>query len=411
MARLAVVGVGPGPEEWLLPAAAKAIEEAAILAGGPRHLATYGDSGKELLPLEGPLSPFLDSLKEAAGRAETALLLSGDPCFFSLLGKLSERFSPGEFEVFPGLSSFQLLFARLGIPWHDVEIASLHGRPLEDSLLHLREDRGTLFLLDSRNTPRAAAAFLQGKGLPDRSVAVGENLGYEGERVVRTTLFALAGEGSFDGLSLLLLHPGPLPSEALGVLPDGWFLRADGVPLSKMVCRALTVSLLHPLEGRRVLEVGSGSGGITIELARRVGRGKIVALERSPRALEVARKNAGRGGCSPAIRWVEGAAPEALPSLPDCHRVVVGGHGGNPEGVIRAAWDKLLPGGRLLVSANMPSTADGAWRTLKDLGSAPEVIHAASSRSAEAGSSWMLAADNPVFIIYSDKDGTDHGRN
>ena len=410
MGRLAIVGVGPGPEKWLVPEAKRAIEEAAVLAGGPRHLAPYRASGKELLPLEGPLAPFLDRLKEAAKRAPTALLLSGDPCFFSLLGRLSEGFSPDEYVVFPGVSSFQLLFARLGAQWHDVEIASLHGRPLEASLGSLREDRGTLFLLDSQNTPRAAAAFLKGKGCPDRPVVVGENLGYDGERITKTTLFDLAEGGAFDGLSLLLLSPGPLPPEALGVLPDQWFLRDGAVPLSKEVCRAMVSSLLHPLEGRSVLEVGSGSGGITVELARRVGGGKVFAVERSPEALEVARRNAERGGCSSAVQWVEGSAPEALAPLPLCHRAVVGGHGGNPEEIIRAAWDKLLPGGRLLATANMPSTAHCAWRTLKALGAPPEVIHLAASRSAEAGDSWMLRGDNPVFIIYSNKDGTCHGR-
>jgi precorrin-6B methylase 2 len=94
------------------------------------------------------------------------------------------------------------------------------------------------------------------------------------------------------------------------------------------------------------------------------------------------------------------------------HRVVVGGHGGAVEAVLEAAWEKLLPGGRLLATANMPSSADRAWKTLKNLGSRPEVLHVAPSSSAEAGGSWMLTAANPVFLVYADrnadKDGTIH---
>ena len=413
MDRLAVVGVGPGPGNYLLPAAREAIAGADILAGGPRHLEPYRESGKELLPLEGSLDTFLDRLGEKRHTGRVALLLSGDPCFFSLLGKLGTRFPREELEVIPGVSSFQVLFARLGIQWNGTETASLHGRPLEDALKSVREDRGTLFLLDRKNTGPAVAAFLKDRGYPDRVAVLAEKLGYPEERILRTTLFALAGEGQAWDLALLLLGPGPLPPQTLGVLPDGWFVRTPGVPLSKAVCRTLVASLLHPLDGQAVLEIGAGSGGITVELARRTLTGTVFAVERSVDALDAARNNAERAGCLSSIRFVEGQAPEALSSLPRCTRIVVGGHGGAVEAVLEAAWQKLLPGGRLLVTANMPSTADRAWKTLKNLGSRPEVLHVAASSSAEAGGSWMLTAANPVFLVYADrnadKDGTDHG--
>ena len=413
MDRIAVVGVGPGTGDYLLPAAREAIAGADILAGGPRHLEPYRESGKDLLPLEGSLDVFLDRLEEKRATGKVALLLSGDPCFYSLLGRLGTRFAPEEMEIVPGVSSFQVLFARLGIQWNGTETASLHGRPLEDALKSVREDRGTLFLLDRKNTGPAVAAFLKDRGFPDRPAVLAENLGYPEERILRTTLFGLAGERQAGELALLLLGPGPLPPERLGVLPDGWFVRAPGVPLSKAACRALAASLLHPLDGQAVLEIGAGSGGITVELARRTGPGTVFAVERSADALDAARNNAERAGCLSSIRFVEGQAPEALASLPRCTRVVVGGHGGAVEAVLEAAWEKLLPGGRLLATANMPSSADRAWKTLKNLGSRPEVLHVAPSSSAEAGGSWMLTAANPVFLVYADrnadKDGTDHG--
>lgn len=405
MGKITVVGVGPGVEDYLLPAARNAIDGADILAGGPRHLAPYKRDGRELIPLEGKLDPFLDLLDEKRREGKVTLLLSGDPCFYSLLGKISSRFSPDEYEVVPGLSSFQLLFARLGLLWNDTVLASLHGRPLEDAASCLREDRGTLFFLGGRNTGPRVSAYLKGLGLPDRRAVLAENLGYQDERITDTTLFGLAGQGEEGGLALLLLEAGPLPATATGILPDGWFARQPGVPLSKAACRAMIVSLLHPLEGRNILEVGSGSGGITVELARRAGSGRVYSVEASPEALSIAGENVSRAGVSQSVTFIEGSAPEALAPLPWCSRAVVGGHGGRAGAVITAVWDKLLPGGRIIVTANMPSTADCAWGTLKAQGAAPEVLHLAASSSAPAGDSWMLKGANPVFIIFADKDG------
>ncbi len=142
MDRITVVGIGPGSDGFLVPAAKDAIAGAEILAGAPRHLVPFNGSGKILLPMEGELDSFLDVLAEKRHCGKTVLLLSGDPCLFSLLGKITARFSPDEYEVIPGVSSFQLLFAKLGIQWNGTEIASLHGRPLEDACRFIRGTAG-----------------------------------------------------------------------------------------------------------------------------------------------------------------------------------------------------------------------------------------------------------------------------
>lgn len=413
MDRITVVGIGPGSDGFLVPAAKDAIAGAEILAGAPRHLVPFNGSGKILLPMEGELDSFLDVLAEKRHCGKTVLLLSGDPCLFSLLGKITARFSPDEYEVIPGVSSFQLLFAKLGIQWNGTEIASLHGRPLEDACRFIRGDCRTLFFLDSKNTGPKVAKYLCGAGFPDREAVLAERLGYHDERIIRSSLSDLSRGSSSEGLALLLLEAGPLPPSALGVLPDEWFDRTPGIPLSKAACRALAVSLLYPLDGQTVLEVGAGSGGITVELARRAGKGIVYAVERSPEAAAVAERNIHRAGAGSSARIVEGEAPEALASLPSCTRAVVGGHGGSAEQIIRSSWRKLLPGGRLLVTANMPSTADRAWHTLKGLGAVPCLMHVNASSAVGAGESWMLSAANPVFLIYgdknTDKDGTIHG--
>lgn len=406
MDRITVVGIGPGEEEYLLPAAREAISAADVLAGAPRHLERFRGTGKGTIPLEGDMETFFNALETRAQRGERiALLLSGDPCFYSLLGRVSRRFSPAAYRVIPGVGSFQLLFSRLGVSWNDVHMASLHGRPLEEAARALQEGRRTLLFLDSSNTASAVCRFLKEAGFPDREAWVAERLGYGDERIEHSSLFTLAEESFEDGLSLLLFEGGPLPDRHKGVLPDDWFLRAPGVPLSKEATRAVAIALLSPLDGLRVLEVGSGTGGLTVELARRTGSGRVVSVERSEEALEVAQRNVQKAGTGDAVRFVPGSAPEALEPLEAAHRVVVGGHGGDVEAILRAAWNKLLPGGRLLVTANMPSTADRAWSGIRRLGATPSLMHINAASGRDRGAGWMLAASNPVFILYADREG------
>ena len=425
MGRFTVVGLGPGDDSCLLPCARRAIREAEILAGARRHLEPYEKSGKTLLFLEKGVDDLLDAVDEHRKLGRVALLLSGDPCLFSLLGRIAARFSSGEYEVVPGLSSFQLLFARLaslpGEPdapspsWSDVHLESIHGRPLEGVASMLHEHRRTLLFLDSKNSGQAVAAFLRDRGFPDRRVVLAERVGYEDERIFRTTLFELAGEQDAEGLALLLVEPGPIPPLSKGVLPDSWFVRHERPPLSKEITRALVVSFLLPLDGLSVLEVGTGSGGITVELARRTPGGSVVSIERSPDALAVAEENLRRAGIFGRVRLLRGFAPEIFAELRDrsgaplrFHRAVIGGHGGAAEEIVSAAWNRLLPGGRLLATANMPSSADAIYRALKSLGAVPSLTHVnASSARESAGQgtelSWMLLASNPVFLVYADR--------
>ncbi len=428
MGRFTVVGLGPGSPEYLLPLARQVIEEAETLAGGRRHLAPFEGGKKKLIFLENGLESLLDAVDSRRESERIALLLSGDPCIFSLLGRIAARFSPGDYEVVPGLSSFQLLFARLasrpcpagtkeppessgarrhGFFWNDVRLESLHGRSLDSAAALLGEDRRTLFFLDSENSGPAVAAFLRKRGFPDRPVTLAERLGYRNERICETSLFNLSEERTTEGLALLLVEPGPLPPLSKGVLPDAWFRRAEGVPLSKEATRALAVSLLLPLDGLPVLEVGAGSGGITVELARRIGNGSLVAVERSAPALGVAEENLRRSGAGMNVRLLHGSAPEILevsPGIPPrFSRAVIGGHGGSPETIVEAVWERLAPGGRLLATANMPPTADRIYRTLKDLGAFPALMHVNASSARDMKTSWMLLASNPVFLVYADK--------
>lgn len=190
-----------------------------------------------------------------------------------------------------------------------------------------------------------------------------------------------------------------------GPLMDDSFIREPSIPLTKAPIRAIVTSLLQPLHGSVLGEVGTGSGGITAELARQVGPGKVFSLDPSERALDLASRNLSKMGLTDRVTLICGKAPEHLASLPPLDGLTIGGHGGRLTSIIRAGLSKLKENGRIIVTANMPSTADEALKALESLSIEPSMWQLAPSEGRRTKAGWMLKAWNPTFIVWGDRKG------
>jgi precorrin-6Y C5,15-methyltransferase (decarboxylating) CbiT subunit len=164
-----------------------------------------------------------------------------------------------------------------------------------------------------------------------------------------------------------------------------------------------------PLEGTRILEVGTGTGGVTVELARAVGTGSVISLDPEEKAIETARANLIRAGVEDRVELIRSSAPEGLPDQGRFDIALVGGHGNRLEEVVRACWQRLLPGGRILISAVLLDTAAEAPRIIRSLGGEAGSLLLSSATGRPAGKRWMYLAQNPVYLFWADK--PENGRN
>ena len=189
--KIIVVGIGPGDPAYLLPKAQKIIENARILVGGKRALADYSHSGARECAIGADISGVLAFIREALVEDDVVVMVSGDPGYYSLLDALRRTFPVGQIEVVPGISSLQLAFARLALPWHNARLLSFHGRePLETELV--RTAGAVLGMLtDGRSNSQTIAARLLSCGWREGdSMYVCTRLSYADERVIETTLGA-----------------------------------------------------------------------------------------------------------------------------------------------------------------------------------------------------------------------------
>lgn len=193
---ISVIGIGPGGMDYVLPLALEEIKKADIIIGGKKALNMFGYLNKESLQITGDLKKVLSTLDCLASGVRAAVLVSGDPGFYSFLNYLKENLPDTDIRVIPGVSSFQVAFARLQASWHDAYLFSLHGRRRENlaSFLEekLKEYPKAAFLTDTEMTPDAVARTLLREGFEDRRVFVMSDLTLPEENVKELSLSRLA---------------------------------------------------------------------------------------------------------------------------------------------------------------------------------------------------------------------------
>lgn len=187
--KIIVVGIGPGDPAYLLPKAQKTIENARILVGGKRALADYSHSGARECVIGADIPGVLTFIREALTEDDVVVMVSGDPGYYSLLDALRRTFPIGQIEVIPGISSLQLAFARLVLPWHSARLLSFHGRePLAAELVRT-EDTVLGMLTDGRNNSQTIAERLIAAGWKSQDrMYVCTRLSYEDECIVEMQL-------------------------------------------------------------------------------------------------------------------------------------------------------------------------------------------------------------------------------
>ena len=391
-----LVGLGCGAAATMTAEGLEALRRADCLLGAGRLLAAVPENGTAKRVEAARPRQILDALLES-GAERPCVVYSGDTGFYSgargLLALLAEKGIKSR--VLPGVSSVQLLAARLGRPWQDWTLCSAHGTDC-DVVAAVMEGKPAFFLTGGALGPAELCRRLTEAGLGDLNVTVGENLSYETERIMRGTAAELA-EQSFVPLSVLLAEAAPMP-QALRApgFPDDAFLRSQ-VPMTKQEVRAAALGKLAVRPTDTVWDVGAGTGSVSVELALSARQGRAYAVECREEACALIRANRERFGAW-NLTLVEGKAPEALAALPTPDAVFIGGTKGNLEAVLDTVLGKN-PNARVCVSAIALETLSAAVAALTARGLTAEVTQIGVSRTKTAGTPHLLTANNPVFLI------------
>lgn len=431
---LQVIGIGPGRPEWLPPAITELVKNCEILVGGSRALQLFPDFKGRQYVLSGNLAGSMEVIRTALQeRKVVGVLVSGDPGFFSLLPRLKQEFPEERMDVHPGISSLQFAFARAGLAWQEAAFASVHGREL--SVLPQVITRPTAVLTGGENTPQKIAQFYLERGL-NPLISLGNALAYPEEFWATMNAEELAQEKTLLKNAVVILHPAPgldneitlqqdieqdteqdnqavipinqqetmtsLKKDAgfrLGI-PDEEFLRGK-VPMTKAEIRVQVLAKAQISKYDKVVDIGAGTGSISIEAAGLASQGVVYAIEHNPEAQELILANQDKFGVS-NLRLIPGAAPDVFSELPPVQVCIIGGSKGRLAEILKTL--PLVPGGRIVLTAVTIETAAQGLKLLSENNYQDiDTVSIQAVRWKAVQTLHMAQALNPIFIISARK--------
>jgi len=181
-------------------------------------------------------------------------------------------------------------------------------------------------------------------------------------------------------------------------IPDELFERSENVPITKEDIRSIVLSKLRLRKNYSIIDVGCGSGSITVEVCLQVNSKNVYAIDSDQNAIELTRKNLDKFGVTANLIYSK--AEQILPSLPTVDAIIVGGTKGKTEKIIELCVSKLKKDGRLVIDTILIETMYKALRTIRrEKMREIEVTQVSISKGKDVPSGTMLISRNPILIL------------
>lgn len=424
MKRLHVIGTSA--DTGLSEAAKSALEQAELIIGSSHQFDCVAQEIEHSQAKRMDYPTPLDQLKQLIDENQDmpiAILASGDPLYYGIGAWLGRNFSCDQLVFHPNTSSIQSAFARIGLPWQDAEVISLHGRPLASLRARLRNQQLFALLTDKRSTPQSIAKELFNHGYQQSTLWVCEDLGGANERVQQLDIETLCSEQQFSqsappqnhSSQAIRFHPlnvvivktagsAPKLPEFPGI--EDHLFDTDGEAgqgmLSKREVRLNILSLLQPTANQVCWDVGAGCGGVSVEWARWNPQGQIHSIECHPERLTHLAANRERFGVVKNLNIVEQKAPEAFAELPDPDSIFVGGSSGPYCDILAQSWQRLKPGGKMVCTAVTENTRHHLFSFADSISAeqpATEWLEIAVSKGDSLAGRLLLRPQLPVLLV------------
>lgn len=370
-----VIGITDHPKPWFPPEVMETIRQGKVFSGGRRH----HEIAMPLLPPDAqwiditvPLDKVFEQYKSLSfvhSLSSIIVFASGDPLFFGFANTLRREFPEADIKVYPTFNSLQMLAHRLVMPYHDMHIVSLTGRPWPEFDRALIEHTHKIGILtDREHTPSAIAQRMLEYGYSNYEMFIGEHLGNPDKERITTLTIEEAIERTFEMPNCVIIKSKGqgARSKRYGI-PDEEFTLLDGREkmITKMPIRLLTLQALD-LPCRHVFwDIGFCTGSVSIETRLQFPHLQIETFEIRPECEAIIQENARRFGAPDINVHIGNFLTTDISELPRPNAVFIGGHGGHLKEIMAKVLQYLSPDGVIVfnsvTSPMVPTKSRQLW--------------------------------------------------
>ena len=350
-----VIGISDAPEPSFSTEVLAIIKQGKVFSGGKRHheiVAPLLPADAQWIDITTPLDAVFEQYQSIV--SDIIVFASGDPLFFGFANTIRKKMPEAEITLYPTFNSLQMLAHRLVMPYHDMRIVSLTGRPWPEFDKALIERTTKIGILtDKEHTPAAIAQRMIDYGYTSYQMHVGEHLGNPSLESVTTLSLDEATRRDFSHPNcLIIVQQGEIPTRPFGI-PDADFTLLDGREkmITKMPIRLLTIQALELRKKNVLWDIGFCTGSVSIEARLQFPHLQISAFEIRPECEAIIQENARHFG-APGIDIHIGDFLETdISALPRPDAVFIGGHGGHLKEIMAKVMTVLAPGGVIVFNS------------------------------------------------------------
>ena len=370
--RFTVVGMNDEQSPLFTPEVQGLIAQHRIFSGGRRHRELVA----ALLPADAiwidivvPLTEVYHQYREL--NEPVLVFASGDPLFFGYTTTLMREFPGLVSQTFPSFSSLQMLAHSLRLPYHDMRVVSLTGRPwheLDRALIERAAKVG--ILTDRKNTPARIAQRMLDYGYSNYQMHIGVRLGGNREEVYSLPLTEVVAQ-EFEHPNCLIIedtkpthYAAPIGLHELDFFP----LNGRVKMITKMPVRLVSLSLLELEHRRSFWDVGFCTGSVSIEAKLRYPHLVVTSFEVRPEGKELMEINTRRFHAPGIDYHIGDFLSQDLDALPRPEAAFIGGHGGRLIEFVERLTTLMGEDGVLVFNSVSSETLDLFREAIKRVG-------------------------------------------
>lgn len=343
-----------------------------IFSGGRRHrelVAALLPADAVWIDIVVPLTEVYHQYQEL--NEPVLVFASGDPLFFGYTTTLMREFPGLVSQTFPSFSSLQMLAHSLRLPYHDMRVVSLTGRPwheLDRALIERAAKVG--ILTDRKNTPARIAQRMLDYGYSNYQMHIGVRLGGSREEVYSLPLTEVVAQ-EFEHPNCLIIedtkpthYAAPIGLHELDFFP----LNGRVKMITKMPVRLVSLSLLELEHRRSFWDVGFCTGSVSIEAKLRYPHLVVTSFEVRPEGKELMEINTRRFHAPGIDYHIGDFLSQDLDALPRPEAAFIGGHGGRLIEFVERLTTLMGEDGVLVFNSVSSETLDLFREAIKRVG-------------------------------------------